>query len=276
MEALWSIELGSKDFFPFNCQCNFFDFHGNIYYSFASVNKKTITPTGKYGKTIFVYNINPITGEYKEHFVDFCNDEKILLSNEWYYFLDNGLILFTGKYLKILEENVIILNDYFQNNVATKRLPFEYTFENKIVKYNDVKTLFCSDKTNGKELWKIKLDGYLYTKIEHKNNYIIFGTVGGGSVLYTIELESGMIKRNDKNVMTAKYAWYNDTIILPDKKGNIQIINPYSNETIENYKIKCGKLSDYSPIKIYGDKIYTIVFKKNKGKLEGKIVCIKI
>ena len=276
MEVLWFIELGSEDFFPFNCQCNFFDFHGNIFYSFASVNKKIKTPTGRYGKRIYVYNINPITGERKEHFVDFYNDEKILLSNEWCYILDNGLILFTGKYLKILEESVIILNDYFQNNVATKRLSFEYTFENKIVKYNGVKTLFCLDKTNGKELWKIKLNGYIYTKIEYKNNDIIFGTAGGGSVLYTIELESGIIKRNDNNVMAANYSWYNDTIILPDKNGNIQIINPYANETIENYKIKCGKLSGYSPIKIYDDKIYTIVFKKNKAKLKGKIVCIKI
>ena len=276
MEILWFIELGTEDIFPPDCQCNFFDFHGNIFYSFASVNKKITTSTGKYGKTIYVYKINSITGEHKEHFVDLCNDEKILLSNEWYFFSENGLILFTGIYLKILEESVIILKDYFQNNVATKTLPFEYTFGNKIVKYNGIKTLSCLDRTNGKELWKIKLNGYLYTKIEYKNDDIIFGTSGGGSVLYTIELETGIIKRNDNNVMASNYSWYNNTIILPDKSGNIQIINPYKNETIENYKIEYGKLFDYSPIKIYDDKIYTIVYKKNKGKWKGKIVCIKI
>jgi hypothetical protein len=274
MDILWNIEFGDDDIFPSNCECNFFHYDRYLFYSFSSVNKRITTPRNQYGKTIFIYKIIPLTGKYKKYSTDFSNDENILLSNEWCYFIDNGLKLFIGKYLDIFDDGISVLENNSYNIEAKNTIPlYEYEIDNKIVKYNGKKLLSCINKLDGNELWKISLVGYLYTKIECKNGHIFFGTAGMGSVLYTIELETGIIKRNDNNVKAVHYSWYYDTIILSDKKGNIQKINPYTNEVIENYKIKGWKLSDYSPIKIYDNKIFTIVYEKNH---KGKIVCIKI
>ena len=272
MDILWSIELGVEDIFQPSCTCNFFYYNDYLYYSFSTVNKDIITSKGRCGESLFTYKINPVSGEYTKYLYDFSNDGKILLSDEWHYFIDNGLIIYIGKYLRILEDKIILENTY-PKNIMHKNLSHEYIFDEIIIKYNGEKKLYCINKSNGKELWNITLIGYLYTEIEYKDGNIIFGTSGMGSVLYTIELESGIIKRNDNNARASRYSWYNDTIILPDKKGNIQIVNPYANETIDNYKIKNGKLTDYSPIKIYENKIFTIAF-NNKNR--GKIVCIKI
>lgn len=274
MKILWNIELGVVHN-PWNYECNFIEYNGNLFYIFSVNNGKTRLKHNR-GNRIFIYKINPNTGDHVKYSIDIIDNEKIMISKEWYYIINNGLIIFVGKYLKVAEEGIIVLDDAMEETSIDKNIPYEYVFENKIIKYNREKTLYCMDKKNRRKIWEFALTGYLKTKIEYKNGDIIFGTSGiieTGSILYVIELESGVIKWNNNNVKAYHYSWHNDTIIISDKKGIMKKINPNKNITLDSLKIKYGKLSDFSPIKIYDGKIFTIVYDTLDN---GRIVCIKI
>ena len=244
---------------PSGYENNFLVSGNSIFFACSFVDYENTNAKGFRGTKIIVYDFDKLTGEYKMKSVSFKYEEakgnKILLSKMWkYYVIQYKLFLYVGKYLDISSGKIKVVSKNVISNVSDENLSNEYIFEQNTVKYNGRMGLECFDNISGDLIWKHKLKGYIYTKIECKKGCIIFGTAGMGGALYCIELSTGEIKRNISNGGASHYEWLQDTIIITDSKYNLQQVDPYSNLTLDYLNLK-DKMTDYSRIKVQGKRI---------------------
>jgi outer membrane protein assembly factor BamB len=214
----------------------------------------------------------------------------------WRFFINNNdIILFAKKIIKLTEGDIVLLPDNYIDNISDeirygRKLPKTYSFEEFKIKCGKT-VIECLNKNTGNSLWRYSFaakrkpfgpsnGGWIETEIEYKNGHIIFLTSSRGDIfgfsywcsLFCIELLTGIIKINGI-IVDYKYVWNKDTLFISDGKGNLQQINPFENKIVQKMEFKEGKMSFWSPIKIIGDRLYTVL--KN---IEGKpiIICIKI
>jgi hypothetical protein len=277
LEILWKQELDNKNSMPSGYENNFLVSGNSILFACSFVDYDNTNAEGFRGTKIIVYDFDKLTGEFKMKSISFkyaeAKGDKILLSKMWkYYVFQDKLFLYVGKHLDISSGKIKVVSKNVISNISDENLSNEYIFKNNTVKYNGRMGLECLDNISGDLIWKHKLKGYIYTKIEYKKGCIIFGTAGMGGALYCIELSTGEIKRNISNGGASHYEWLQDTIIITDTKYNLQQVDPYSNATLDNLNLK-DKMTDYSPIKVQGNRIYTVVFNKKSGN--PSIICVK-
>jgi hypothetical protein len=277
LEILWKQELDNKNSMPFGYENNFLIRGSSILFACSFLDIENTNEEGLGGTKLVLYDFDKLTGEFTTKSISFkyqkVKEDKILLSRKWkYYFINDRLFLYIGKHLDISSEKIKVVPKNVDTNVSENNVQTEYVFKNKIVKYNGRMGLECLDNISGELIWKHRLKGYIYTKIEYKRNCLVFGTAGMGGALYCIELATGNIKRNISNGGAAHYDWLRDTIVITDTKYNLQQVDPYSNKTIDYLNLK-DKMTGYSPIKVDGNRIYTVVF--NKKNSNPSIVCIK-
>lgn len=262
---------------PYEYENNFFLRGKSIIFACSIVDYENTNERGFRGTKIVLYDFDKLIGTFTMKSISFnyeeSNGDKILLSGKWKYYLKNdSLFLFVGKHLDISSENIKVVSESVDSNVFQNNLPNEYIFEQRVVKYNGRMGLEYVENISGNLIWKHKLKGYIYTRIEYKKGCIIFGTAGMGGALYCIELSTGEIRRDISNGGVSHYEWLKDTIIITDTKKNLQQVDPYSNVTLGYLNLK-DKMTDYSPIKVEGNRIYTVVF--NKKSSSPSIMCIK-
>jgi hypothetical protein len=278
LKILWKKDLDNKNSMPFSYECNFFVQEKSILFACSIIDYENITKQRFRGEKIILYDFNKFTGEFIKKSISFKYEEttgnKLLLSGKWeFYTMGNRLFLYVGKHLDIGSKKIKVVSKKAIAGILEENSISEYRFKNKIIRYNGRMGIECLENISGKLIWKHKLKGYIYTKIEYKKGCLIFGTAGMGGALYCIELTTGNIKRDVSNGGVSHYEWFQDTIFITDSKYNFQRVDPYSNKTIDRLDLK-DKMTGYSPVKVDDNRVYTVVFNKKSGI--PSVLCVKV
>ena len=92
----------------------------------------------------------------------------------------------------------------------------------------------------GKTLWRLELGAYLYTPVclrgvatshfdtqdkRHGRETLYFGTAGKGGHLYAVDAASGEVIFKLDTGGTEHFAWYEDKILLADRRGKPVLIS---------------------------------------------------
>lgn len=137
--------------------------------------------------------------------------------------------------------------------------------------FTKLSTIECFDKATKNKVWTVKIRGYIYTDIEKKNNCLIFGTAGKGGAFYCIKLNTGQVLTEYINNDSSNYEWQSDSVILKDKKGNMQQLNPFTGAVLKTLILKDKMF--YAPILADKQYIYTTTY--NKKTNSGRLICVR-
>ena len=274
MELVWTKEITDSNFVHYHYNCKPFVYDNKLFYAFSSIDRENISTKGIYGEkiTVIEINLNDTTTSIK--CLSFKDKEpknkKILLSNSWHFIRTGDKVyLYVGFLLDISQPIISISGkDYIHCEFKVRT---EYDFGNKYIKYNQRTTIECFDKTLDNKIWQKTFKGFIYTEIELKNKCILFGTAGKGGAFYCINLDTGQTLTEHINSDSSNYEWQNNSVILKDKKGNIQQINPFTGEILQSLILK-DKLF-YAPILAYKQYIFTTVY--NKKSNSGRLICVR-
>lgn len=274
MELVWTKEITDSDFVHYHYNCKPFVYNNTLFYAFSSIDRENKTTKGICGEKITVMEVNLHDTTTSIKHISFKDKEpknkKLLLSNSWHFVRTGDKVyLYVGFLLDISQPTISISDqDYTQDEFKVRT---EYKFDDKYLKYNQLSTIECFDKSTYKNIWKVKIRGFIYTDIELKNNCVLFGTAGKGGAFYCIKLDTGQVLTEHINSDSSNYEWQNNFVILKDKKGNIQQINPFTGEVFQTLVLK-DKLF-YAPILADKQYIYTTAY--NKKSNSGRLICVR-
>lgn len=130
------------------------------------------------------------------------------------------------------------------------------------IEYNHRSTLKCFK--NEKQIWNLKVQGYLYTSIALlEEKFIVFGTAGQGGGFYIVEIETGNLMFHENTKGTVNYLIKNKLIYFADENNNLVILdtNDYSVKRINGQKKL--QIGNHSFIMIK-NKLYTIATRRNR------------
>ena len=122
---------------------------------------------------------------------------------------------------------------------ASKNDPCDETSEAKDKISNDGKQTRKKAAAKGKTLWRLKLGAYLYTPVclrgvatshfdaqdKKRDKTLYFGTAGKGGHLYAVDAASGEVIFKLDTGGTEHFAWYEDKILLADRRGKPVLIS---------------------------------------------------
>ena len=123
---------------------------------------------------------------------------------------------------------------------ASKSDPRNETSEAKDKISNGGKQTRKKAAAKGKTLWRLKLGAYLYTPIclrgaatshfdaqdkRHGRETLYFGTAGKGGHLYAVDAANGEIIFKLDTGGTEHFAWFDDKILLADRRGKPVLIS---------------------------------------------------
>lgn len=273
MEIKWAIDIDDKDFVSFNYNCKPIVWDNKLIYAYSTIDKDNKNSKGFFGERISVIEINLKDAKSRIRQISFKHKEpakkEVLLTNSWQFqIIKSEIFLYVGFWLDLNKPEISIAD--INDKVEERKVKTDFYFKSQHLKYNQLSTIECFDKSTKELNWKVKIKGYLYTDILLKDNCLTFGTAGKGGAFYCIELDSGNILTEYSNSDSSQFEWKNDSIILRDIKGNLIQINPYLNKVLNELKLK-DKLF-YAPILVDKDCIYATVH--NKKKNIAKIICI--
>lgn len=274
MELIWTKVMAYNNFGHYYYQCKPF-VHGNtLYYAYYSIDMEYTSPEGNYGDSITVLEIDLNHHSTATKSMGFKNtlpkNKKILQSKSWHFVLrDNTVYLYVGFLLSFTQTDICIADSAYNHpEFAVKS---KYYFADKYLVYNQRSTLVCFDAVTHEKKWTATIKGFLYTDIELVNNCLLFGTAGKGGAFYCIDLLTGHILTEHINGDASSYAWQNSSVILKDKKGNIQEIDPFK-ATVLQTLILNDKLF-YAPILVDKQYIYTTAY--NKKSNSAQLICLR-
>ena len=231
----------------------FIMFKGRLFHTFSSNGK------------IYIISIDMSNGSYKS--IETKTKSIINYREIKYHTASDNLYVYLDAWYKIKPKSIKKMINCAFLNVQNEIISFEnrkYVFDDKTVHFPSPRTIECIDSETKEPIWKHVLKGYPYTKIEYIDGNLFFGTAGKGGALYNIELSCGKIKRDASTKGTANYCWYKDSIISYTEKGNLQKLNPYSNEQIELLKMET-RIGNDVPMLIVDNMLFTVSFsRKNK------------
>lgn len=274
MELVWTKEITDSDFVHFNYNCKPFVDDNKLFYAFSSTDRDNKTTKGIYGEkiTVIEINLNDTTTSIK--YISFKDNEpknkKILLSKSWHFMrTGNKVYLYVGFLLDISQPTISISDKDYNHDEFKVRT--EYEFGDKYLKYNQLSTIECFDKATLKKIWTVKIRGFIYTDIELKNKCLLLGTAGKGGAFYCINLDTGQVLTEHINSDSSNFEWQGSSVILKDKKGNMQQINPFTGAVLQTLILK-DKLF-YAPILADKQYIYTTAY--NKKSNSGRLICVR-
>lgn len=122
---------------------------------------------------------------------------------------------------------------------ASKSDPHDETSEAKDKISNGGKRPCKKATAKGKTLWRLKLGAYLYTPVclrgaatshfdaqdKKRDKTLYFGTAGKGGHLYAVDAASGEAIFKLDTGGTEHFAWYEDKILLADRRGKPVLIS---------------------------------------------------
>ncbi|EEV18569.1 PQQ-binding-like beta-propeller repeat protein [Campylobacter gracilis] len=140
-----------------------------------------------------------------------------------------------GENLKNSSEN----DDAATVYKAHKSNPRNETSETKDKISNSGKQARKKSAAKGKTLWRLKLGAYLYTPVclrggalhfdaqdkRQGRETLYFGTTGKGGHLYAVDAASGEVIFKLDTGGTEYFAWYEDKILLADRRGKPVLIS---------------------------------------------------
>jgi len=274
MELVWTKEIIDNDFVHFHYECKPFVYDNKLYYAFRSIDRENISAEGNYGDKINVIEVNLHDRTTAEKCISFKDKElkniEILLSKSWHFILiGENIYLYVGFLLDISQPTITMSHKVYSHEEF--RVRTQYEFGDKYLKYNQRSTIECFDTVSDVKRWKVNIRGFIYTDIELKDKCLFFGTAGKGGAFYCINLETGQILTEYINSDSSNYEWQNSSVILKDKIGNIQQINPFTGEVLQTLILK-HKLF-YAPILVDNQFIYTTAY--NKKSNSGQLICVR-
>lgn len=133
-----------------------------------------------------------------------------------------------------------------------------YAFGDFTVRMASKFSMECQSLASGKTLWKLKLSAYLYTEIDENNGILYFGTAGNGGRFYGVSLADGSVLFSYNNGGTVRFAWYNDSILLADKKGKPVLLNSKDGSEIRQIDFGEFKFHADQYMIIKDDQLYAV------------------
>ncbi|MFV0482000.1 MAG: hypothetical protein ACK5LP_08445 [Campylobacteraceae bacterium] len=270
MQILWKVSVQlDDDFWHFDHNVKPFIWEDKLYYTFKVIDKMKKNDEGLYGIKIITKEIDLNTQNVETFEFYTSNHKDVLLPNSWKFFIQNSeLFLFVGfvlhvKKQKVEKESSISFEEF--------KIVDKYDFKDRYITYNMASKLECFDKSLQKSLWKLKIKGYLYTKIGHIEDFIYFGSAGKSGAFYLVNIKNGEVICEFINGGASEFAWTGNSVILKDKKGNLTKINPFKNEILEILPLK-NRLDDYATFVTYKDKIFTRVYNQKQNAID--ILCL--
>lgn len=130
---------------------------------------------------------------------------------------------------------------------------------------------------NGVHLWDFPGRAYLYTDIFCYENHLYFGTAGQGGYFYILNLEDGKPILALKTGGTATFVRRDSHVFLTvgGKQSQLVEVDLCSGQICDAVDL-LEKVSDDSPLTVYGDKAYTVSFKfyRNGVLKKAILTCI--
>lgn len=299
MRELWSVAIPDNDFwYPFH-KCIPIVWNNTLYYAYQYRNciRKENDPDLYYTIAIQKIDLSTIESKVKEFVVKvtdgktnelsgwgfggpepvYADKELVHNTRNWkFYTQENGLFLNIGAYDLYANKESISIFGYNAEFVAldywdSSEVKNEFHFGNLIVKYNQRSTLECYDTISAKVLWRLKIKGYLYTKITEKDNFIYFGTAGKGGAFYFVDLRSGEVLTEFDNGNASEFAWYENSVLISNNKGILVRLNPYNGEVLEfnNSKTKVASL-----FYVFKNKLFHRTYSKSDNTFQ--LVCVEL
>lgn len=99
--------------------------------------------------------------------------------------------------------------------------------------------MVCRAHMSHQVLWKLRLSAYLYTEVQERNGILYFGTAGKGGRFYGVNSVDGSVLFSYDTGGTVRFGWYNQAIVLADRKGKPTLLDAVSG--VELKKIDLGK-----------------------------------
>jgi hypothetical protein len=155
MKIRWKFPLGLPKEMWYDYRCDFFIHHGAVIYA-----HRKYVPGNKNNTTVFTMGdtIDSVVSK------SIMLDHGVLLPHAWKIFVrEDRLILYTGRWLDITDSEIAILPDDVKLDY---KLPEKYIFDDKQIVYNGRMIVECICQKTGNLLWKHRIKGYIYTRIE--------------------------------------------------------------------------------------------------------------
>lgn len=214
------------------------------------------------------------------------SESNLPLPDRWLILGDkNGDYLFCSDHIAIDLKNNIQLpcidNGLMNHYHAEWRDPMHFVqdsflFENYELSHKGDFGYQC--KRNGKLLWTFAGRGYLYSDVYRYHNLIYWCTAGYGGHFYVLSIEDGSIMLDIDTGGTASVECEGSLVYILSRKPKSEVlcIDLSSVSIIARLPIE-GKVSDYSVMKLFDNKIYAVSFQYKRGALNNAILnCIAI
>lgn len=130
---------------------------------------------------------------------------------------------------------------------------------------------------NGKEHWKKRIYGYLYTEIyTYRDRYIFFGTDGCGGRFYEIDMKTGEFCAEINTGGLRQFIIDNDLCYFLNRKTHEINVVSLSDGMIRDTIRLMGKVYEWSRLFLHDNKLYAVSFVKKQGKEYACMNCVSL
>jgi hypothetical protein len=119
-------------------------------------------------------------------------------------------------------------------------------------------TMECVSASAGTAVWTYNSTAYLYTEIEERNGLLYFGTAGKGGRFCCVSLADGREVFTYDTGGTVRYYWYEGNVLLPDRKGDVLLLNPKDGAVLNRIAIRKPKLTATWHMLVRNSKLYFV------------------
>ena len=149
-----------------------------------------------------------------------------------------------------------------------------YYFGDYVLRMASDFKLECRSASTNDVLWVMRLTAYLYAEPEVRNGILYFGTAGKGGHFYGVSLVDGRVIFDCNTGGTVKIVWGNDHVVIPDRKGDLVLLNP--SDGVESRRFRFDKMaaSTSFPFLVRDNNIYTVAHEK-KEPFALHAVCVE-
>ena len=134
----------------------------------------------------------------------------------------------------------------------------DHIFGDLVVRMISPFVMACRSRISDQIIWKLKLTAYLYTEVEERNGILYFGTAGKGGRFYGISLADGHILFDYNTSGTANFLWYENTILLANRKNKPVLLDPTNGSEISHIEFVQFILTADQYMIIKGNRLYAV------------------
>lgn len=138
--------------------------------------------------------------------------------------------------------------------------------------------LECTIRTTGMLVWKLRLNAWLYTDIEEKDDILYLGTAGHGGRFYGISLQDGKVIFAYDTGGTTQYNWYEETALMTDRKGNIILLDSKTGAETRRIAVKNQRkrLCVLPQMLLKGNQLYAVARTNKFPYYDFYAICVEL